>query len=144
MNINASRVSGREGVKDLGLRVLEECDVYTNNIWIFNEAASICSLYCGITTVRSSENAKFGLVKILTLTGYSSVIIFDDQLAIRIFKKMASIDANKQVSSECIKKALNYSSSGGRDIVLKSEQRVAIDVLEEMHSQFCQPLQCLP
>ena len=32
MNINASRVSGREGVKDLGLRVLEECDVYTNNI----------------------------------------------------------------------------------------------------------------
>ena len=86
------------------------------------------------------QKAKFGLVKILTLTGYSSVIIFDDQLAIRIFKKMASIDVNEQVLSECIKNALNYLSSGDRDIVLKSEQRVAIDVLEVMYLQFRQPM----
>ena len=42
---------------------------------------------------------------------------------------MASIDVNKQVLRECIKKALNYLSAGGRDIVLKSEQRVAIEHL---------------
>ena len=43
-------------------------------------------------------------------------------------KKMASIDVNKQVLSECIKKALplNYLSTGGGDIVLNSEQRVAL------------------
>ena len=38
---------------------------------------------------------------------------------------MALIDVDKQVLSECIKKAL----TGGRDIVLKSEQRVAIEHL---------------
>ena len=41
---------------------------------------------------------------------------------------MASIDVDKQVLSEWIKKALNYLSAGGRDIVLKSE-RVAIEHL---------------
>ena len=90
--------------------------------------------------MRSSEKAKFGLVKVLALIDYSSVLIFEDELAIRIFKKMASIDVNEQVLNECIKNALNYLSSGGCDIVLKSEQRVAIDVLEVMYSQFCQPI----
>ena len=56
--------------------------------------------------------------------------------------KMASIDVNEQVLSEWIKKALNYLSTGSRDIVLKSEKRVAIYIywVIEMYSQFCQPM----
>ena len=42
---------------------------------------------------------------------------------------MASIDVNKQVLNVSIKKALNYLSTCGRDIVLKNEQRVPIEHL---------------
>ena len=46
---------------------------------------------------------------------YSDVLTFDDHAPRNSqIKKMASIDVNKQVLSECIKKALDYLTAGGR------------------------------
>ena len=53
MNIDVSSVRGREGVRDLQLGVLEECDVCINNISMFNDAASLWTLYWGISLLMS-------------------------------------------------------------------------------------------
>ena len=59
MNINASKLRGCEGVRDLGLGVLEECEICINNVCIHNEAPSLCSLNGGYHYARSCRSFQY-------------------------------------------------------------------------------------
>ena len=56
MNINASKIRGREVVRDQGLGVLEECDVCINYIFDIHDMSYSCMLLSTIKGGVSTEH----------------------------------------------------------------------------------------